>query len=233
MPRRSVIRSQRVCLDAAFAVFKARAFKSAWSCEGGVSRWSWADSSPQAGHDWFQCKEVHALNRDLPGLAAAVDRLIDEQEEGGELSEADRSACNRTIATTLHLHMKVPMAKGEGHSGTEHLASCFAMCNFWEAGSLEGLERACAEHVSFTSDMGTDSGIRGFRVRSVADVLPRWLRDGAVGATVSRLPRQVRNCSQTWKLQLMSRTTRHLPQLPRDCALCLSMPSRCRGRCIF
>jgi hypothetical protein len=169
VPGRSMVRAHQVCFDIAYLMFTGEKFKAAWQQGGGgMSRWSWADSSPQAGRDWFQCKEMHALNQDLPALAAAVDALINDdqqQDDSSAMTPDEVQACNRMIAKALRIHMKTPAAKGEGHSGTEHLAGCWALMNFWEAGSVSGLERICSEHVSFTSDMGTDSGIRGFQVR--------------------------------------------------------------------
>jgi hypothetical protein len=178
VPGRNMVRSHKLCLDVAYLMLTGEQFRAAEQ-QGGMSRWSWADSSPQAGRDWFQCKEMHALNRDLPALLAAVDALIIDQEQDTDstMTSDEAQACNAVIAKALRIHMKVPAAKGEGHSGVEHLAGCWALINFWEAGSISGLERICSEHVSFTSDMGVDSAIRGFHVHAVADVLPTWLHD--------------------------------------------------------
>jgi predicted secreted protein len=180
VPGRTMVRSHKVCFDVAYLMLTGERFRAAWR-QGGMSRWSWADSSPQAGRDWFQCKEMHALNRDLPALAAAVDALIIDQAQDTDsmMTSDEAQACNAVIAKALTIHMKVPAAKGEGHSGTEHLAGCWALVNFWEAGSISGLERICSEHVSFTSDMGVDSAIRGFHVHAVADVLPAWFAPAA------------------------------------------------------
>ena len=68
-----------------------------------------------------------------------------------------------------------------GHGGMEHLASCWATSTFWECGSIQALERVCWGTISLTSGMGTDSGIRGLRVKTVEDVLPEWLRSTQLG----------------------------------------------------
>eukprot|EP00972_Heterocapsa_arctica_P045185 6670725-Heterocapsa_arctica.AAC.1 len=153
VPGRSLVRAHQVCFDIAYLMFTGEKFKAAWQQGGGgMSRWSWADSSPQAGRDWFQCKEMHALNQDLPALAAAVDALINDdqqQDDSSAMTPDEVQACNRMIAKALRIHMKTPAAKGEGHSGTEHLAGCWALMNFWEAGSVSGLERICSEHVLY------------------------------------------------------------------------------------
>ena len=184
---------QRVCLDAAYLLLRRRevllcrsacALPPATSTDPaeqqqqGMSRWTWVDSSPQAHRDWFQCKESWAYLRDLPSLARSVDRLTLDQTASpcAKMTAAEARECNKCLATGLHVHMKVPTGKAEGHSSIEHLAACWALCSYWEAGSVEELDKACAEHVSMTSDMGTDAGIRGMLMHSVADVLPPWLR---------------------------------------------------------
>ena len=52
---------------------------------GGHTRWSWADSSPQAKRDWFQSKQLIARNDRLVALAEAVDVLVAAEDAGREL----------------------------------------------------------------------------------------------------------------------------------------------------
>jgi hypothetical protein len=113
----------QVVFDAAFLLFTRRQFAKEPS---GFCRWVLCDSSPQAGRDWFQCKEIRARRCDLGRLATAVNTLI--------LGEGDESEANAVIASCLTEHMRVPMAKAEGHSAVEHLASCFVQAAFWETG---------------------------------------------------------------------------------------------------
>lgn len=168
LPRQctSYLRKRQVAFDAAYLLYMRREFAS-----DRFTRWAWADSSPQAGRDWFQCKEQYIKNADLVRVARAVDQLIlsSDTMDGNELKE-----CSGIIANCIMVHMKAPMAKGQGCSGVEHLASCFAQCNFLEAGDIATLQRYLSEYVSLTSDMGVDSGIRSFKIYSIKDVLPEW-----------------------------------------------------------
>ena len=170
----SYLKKRRVVFDAALLVLQRQQ-----TAETQLTRWAWADSSPQAGRDWFMVKEQSARDEDLPALAAAVDSLI--YARGQSLLPHDPSLrqYHDTIQDCLHIAMKLPTAKGEGTSGLEHLAACYAHCNLMEAGDLKALAKCFDEHVSFTSDMGTDSGIRGFQIKNVRDILPSWLAAGA------------------------------------------------------
>ena len=146
---------------------------------GGYSRWALGDSSPQAGRDWFQCKETIVKNSDLLKVAHAIDTLTSDYEAaaaGDRFAVADMRPHNNTLATCIKQHMKAPMAKGQGCSSVEHLASCFVQSCYLEVDNLDELHRVLREYVSFTSDLGTDSGIRSFRVSSAEDVLPEWLQ---------------------------------------------------------
>ena len=169
----SLIRSHKVVFDVAYTLVKREEFASASS----VTRWAWADSSPQAGRDWFQCKEQYALDSSLRALADAVDTLICAGDAAVDLPPERERELNRTISASLRVHLKMPMAKAQGHSSVEDLVSCFAVTSFWDSGSCQQLRRLCHEHISFTSDLGTDSGIRSFQTTDVKSVLPCWLRE--------------------------------------------------------
>jgi hypothetical protein len=119
----AIVGTMQVVFDAAFLLLTRKQFAQE---PGGFCRWVLCDSSPQGGRDWFQCKEIRVRRRDLGPLAAAVDALI--------LGKEGESQSNATIESCLTEHMRVPMAKAEGHSAVEHLASCFVQAAFWETG---------------------------------------------------------------------------------------------------
>ena len=164
----SYLRKRQVAFDAAYLLYMRREFAL-----DKFTRWAWIDSSPQAGRDWFQCKEQYIKDADLAKVAKAVDKLI-LSSNGDAMGSDDLKECNSVIAACVHVHMKAPMAKGQGCSGVEHLASCFAQCNLLEAGDVATLQRYLSEYVSLTSDMGVESGIRSFKISSIKDVLPEW-----------------------------------------------------------
>ena len=66
IPGGEFVRRHSVCVDIAWILYgrQRQGFDGpidAADGVGGVSRWSWADSSPQAQHDWFQTKEAWAF----------------------------------------------------------------------------------------------------------------------------------------------------------------------------
>jgi hypothetical protein len=126
----SLLRAHKVVFDAAYTLLK----RSEFQVGRAVTRWSWGDSSPQGGKDWFQCKEQYIFDDELVAVADAVDRLI-SGTTGTDITTPDEATCNALIESSVHVHMKMPMAKGEGHSGIEHLAACFVLSTFWEAGT--------------------------------------------------------------------------------------------------
>ena len=81
---------------------------------------------------------------------------------------------SKIISTMLHVSSCVHMATGEGRNDVQDLASCFMQSALWEVPgcSLQGLCTVLDEHISFTSDLGTDSGIRALRVRDPGELLP-------------------------------------------------------------
>ena len=163
------LRKRTVAMDAAYLL----AVQKGMAAEPNA-RWVLVVSSPQKGRDWFQCKEQHAGAKDLVKLARTVDQLT-RAKEHTDLHAEELAPANLAIQNCLHVHMKLPMAKGEGCSSLEHLTSCFAQACFFEAGSIDALQRHVRECISLTSDLGSDSGIRSFKVNSPLDVLPPWL----------------------------------------------------------
>ena len=68
IPGGELVRRHSVCVDIAWILYgrQRQGFDGpidAADGVGGVSCWSWADSSPQAQHDWFQTKEAWAFDR--------------------------------------------------------------------------------------------------------------------------------------------------------------------------
>ena len=155
--------------------------KESFAVVGGHVRWAWGDSSPQAGRDWFLSKELVAAVSKLLDLSAAMDSLVRSIRFGDQLSDDERHQCDMTLKNHLRIHMRTPQAKGEGHTGVEHLSSCFIFGCYLENLKLEtGLEARLDEYASFTSDQGHESGIRSFRVSDLKSLLPPWLKDPRV-----------------------------------------------------
>eukprot|EP00975_Prorocentrum_lima_P005475 1183096-Prorocentrum_lima.AAC.1 len=94
--------------------------------DGGIVRWAWGDSSPQVGKDWFQCKELYVHKKNLLLVAKAMDQLT-RARWGHPLADDELREHQAVIDEHVHLHAKVPMAKGEGHSSVEHIAACLSL----------------------------------------------------------------------------------------------------------
>ena len=116
IPSDSYMRKRQVCYDAALLLLR-RARDSQNARQGGSVRWLWADSSPQAGYDWMQVKELHASAKDLPVIFSAVADLAIANIEGQELCLDVLQCHNATIEGKLQIHMKIPTAKASGHQG--------------------------------------------------------------------------------------------------------------------
>ena len=80
------------------------------------------------------------------------------------------------IERGIHIAMNLPMAKGMGCGSVEHIASCFSQSQYLSCDSFDSFSLALDEHISFTSDLGTDLGLRSLQLVCPSEVLPAWLR---------------------------------------------------------
>eukprot|EP00971_Amphidinium_carterae_P146201 2898109-Amphidinium_carterae.3 len=162
LPSAAVLSRSNVIFDAAYVMLSR--WQNTRMSDMGCARYIWIDSSPQHGYDWFLCKDEEQVisNSDLLPLAAAVDRLSLAHMEQELLHQNEMDSLEATIDSSMHVHLKVPVAKGSGHSNVEHLASCFLHTLLLESTGRQHVGRMRMEHVSVTSDLGTESHIRSF-----------------------------------------------------------------------
>lgn len=144
-------------------------------------RFGGADSSPQHGHNWLLSSYWSVPTQDLASLFFAVQALTEEcktralEPEKYEQSESSR-ANHAQLAKLLRRQHDIPVALGQG---AEDLANkCSAMAHKWAMllGDRAKLRPFAQSFFSYTSDMGTELGIADFRVGSMTDLLPPWLR---------------------------------------------------------
>ena len=109
LPSKSFMRRRQVSFDGAFMLWKRTVDASA-----PVVRWVWMDSSPQAGRDWLQVKELYAREADLVQLYHAVETLALAYSESHDLTMDDEKDATQTIEASLHIHMRIPVAKASG-----------------------------------------------------------------------------------------------------------------------
>ena len=69
------LRRNQIVLDSAFLLYTRWRDLDQVSGSGGAIRFVFADSSPQAGRDWFQCKEHILYQRDIVQLSRSIDAL--------------------------------------------------------------------------------------------------------------------------------------------------------------
>ena len=104
-------------------------------------------------------------NEDLLPLAAAVDTLTDAFDNNELLSSKTADELH-DVLSRVQTRLKIPVTKGSGHSNIEHVAACFAHTLLLETSGLAGFTRSRMEHVSATTDLGTESGIASFNMES-------------------------------------------------------------------
>jgi len=168
----------------------------------GATRYGWADSSPQGGRDWLLSKvSVIPANVDLCGLHDAARAVASRSGSPAAISDSDsdgssedvqsdgenrnlancdfdqRQLCFQKLQAGLSEHVFPPVALGLRQSDLAHKCAAFVHCVALEVSPTRGdLEEALGSVVSFTTDMGTELGMSGFRLGNLSGLLPEWLQ---------------------------------------------------------
>ena len=178
-----------------FAVDVAAMLLARANARPGATRYGWADSSPQGGRDWLLSK-VSVIPGDvdlcdLHDAAIAVAKRSsspaisdsdsgscseDAQSDVEKHSDCDvdqRRVCFQKLQAGLSEHVFPPVALGLRQSDLAHKCAAFVHCVALEVSPSRGhLEEALSSVVSFTTDMGTELGMSGFRLGSLSGLLP-------------------------------------------------------------
>lgn len=131
------------------------------------------DSSPQVGYDLMMSQVARVFHRDLLEVSRAVDRLaLDAGRQAMEPGE--RAADSKTIIEKITLHRQPLQALGIGATTVEHKLSALCQSMLLESSSVEALVRRCQQARAFTTDMGVELALSGYKADSITDLLPRW-----------------------------------------------------------
>ena len=177
-PSRSTLQRAMFRLDAAFVLAHRQAAQEPQLL------YFWCDSSPQGGRDWLISKH-RVVSRSRVAAAAAAANFLSatpEPDPGPTMQSDDeqRTCHNATLAASITEHVQVPVALGSGRTTLEHKVAAFLHSTGVECGSLSALEAMCSSIVSFTTDLGTETGISEFQCVDCSTLLPTWLTAGAL-----------------------------------------------------
>ena len=190
VPSPSTISRAQLLLDAALCGVMRDRFASSRS-----SLFMFADSSPQAGHDYLlsTCLMISAERLENCYLAAQSLRVSwsdflsayrDEDADAMRDIIANRQECTLALTEGLTVHRMLPMALGSGASNLDHKSRVLARAFFAETQSLPLLQQTLSRVVSVTTDMGTELALADMAGPRLQEVLPSWLNEGGLEADV-------------------------------------------------
>ena len=113
-------------------------------------------------------EELNIRNDVLLELAVAVDRLSIALAQELLVTAAEQERMDTLIKNSVILHLRLPTVKGSGHGNIEHLVSAYAHSAVAELSDKEHFQVFLNEHVSMTTDLGTESGLCSFMLHDVA-----------------------------------------------------------------
>lgn len=178
-------------VDSALMLFRRR--RSATP----AARYLFADSSPQAGHDWLITRvrsieadriacvfeAMSALTCDMAAMQSEVAPLV---EEGGELDEPalpfeslDRASLYQLLHDSVSLATLPPMSLGLGRTSLVEKVMALLYAVFLEVSfnNLFGYLESC---ISITTDMGVELGIGDFMAGRLTSMLPPFVLDALI-----------------------------------------------------
>lgn len=157
-----------------------------------MTRYGFADSSPQGDRDWLISKVRCIPTAELGAVfAATVELTADAAEmeqarrcpsdDEPELPPAtlDRKALFRVLKENAMSLTCVPTALGYGRTSLMDKCGALLYSYFLEVG-LPNLAEFLSSFSSFTTDMGTELGLPEVSNVNFLDLLPRWICDGAL-----------------------------------------------------
>ncbi len=185
LPSPSSIQRTALAVDTALMLTRRR--QQATSSIAAV-RYGWADASPQGQREWFLSQHTR-IEGDLVQLAHAADALWrkaasrrndadSDNDESDVCFDAPDQACREhleQLAAQMQGRTQVPMALGLRRASLVQKAAAWLQSVMLEC-PKEHLDEFLKSIVSFTTDMGTELGMAPFRVSSLAELLPEWLR---------------------------------------------------------
>ena len=183
-PSASTLRRLSFGIDAA-AMLWERTRRSTLSC---ATSYGWADASPQGGRDWLLIKVVthrrEPGDRSRPSMADLLRQATmltvpaDTSATGLTAAEQEaRAAAVRVLRENFTARVLPPTALGLKRANLAHKAAALVHSFALETEqSIAHLDAELASLVSFTTDLGVESGIPDFRLSCPVDLIPLWMR---------------------------------------------------------
>eukprot|EP00971_Amphidinium_carterae_P352670 6492698-Amphidinium_carterae.1 len=200
-PSASTLGRAELALDATLCSMSRKRHVSSISQ---VVRFGFADSSPQASHDWL-LSEHRAVSVELlpsllsnlsrpalcmqlisvahwtirylmcvPGSIVRITFALDAAETAAEIP-LDVKALLKEMSAGMSTHVHVPVSVTSGQRALVHKVTALAWSFFLDAG-LEFFPQYLSTFRSFTTDMGVELGISDFRLSNgAASLLPDYL----------------------------------------------------------
>jgi len=170
VPSKTTLTRHRLTLHMSFCSWQAE-MHDTMLATGGVTVWRTIDSSAQGGWDWVLhgSRKIHV--RDLP------DALDDAHEviRGGLDDNVLRAKVAR-LAKHLKMTQGVPTACGSGRAGLRRKAHCLMHSEKLTSRSWPSAVRLVNSTMTWTGDLGTESGFWSFRQR-LQDLMGPWIID--------------------------------------------------------
>lgn len=149
-------------------------------------RYFMADSSPQGNNNWLLSKSTTLDASLCLDLVTAANFLATETqkaavlvtERNGQESDEMHDACKAvlkhvtTLGDNLIEHCLIPASIGLTHENTAHKAAAFLHSCMLELDPGQ-LQDVLINTISFTSDLGVEVGVPGFR-SFLQELLPQW-----------------------------------------------------------
>ena len=157
MPSGRTLRRHRLTLHIAFCRFEAELYEN-MRADGGYSRFGTMDSSPQGGHDWVLSGSRTIANKCLVPALKDAHRLCLPNLERDEKAEIQRR-----LREMLVLSQGVPTAVGSGRQSLNRKMHAVTHATRLVNMSWKNTVGMINAHVGWTGDMGTESGVAGFR----------------------------------------------------------------------
>ena len=125
--------------------------------------YTWADSSPQSGRDWYMMMHAGVPVDCLIDTMTAANALTRSREdlcdegEACELDLEDLTRFNEALKVNLTHHVCVPLTMGSARTKVENKVACLLHALALECPNRDVLSNHLGSVVSWTADLGTDT----------------------------------------------------------------------------
>ena len=175
-PHASTIGRAGPALDFAYLLTMRKTWSDSNWCHS-----AWADSSPQAGREWFMLMHAAIQQDALVAAADAANRLSKsrpdfyEHFEAEDLDIEEVKALHQALLQAVTHHKCIPVALGSGKVSLEDKVACPLHATGCECVDARSLQRHLNSFVSWTTDLGTEALLPSFQAKGLSSVLPRHL----------------------------------------------------------